>query len=104
LLAELQAFLPYIQTLQLPGKNAITHYSQTIFEKKEGVTVGRRSNTPETNNSASASTIWCTIGVGSKLDPIYSGNRMRESCTYGSVRGCEVTRIPTSLSRARYRE
>ena len=24
------------------------------------------------------------------------GNRMRESCTYGSVRGCEVTRIPTA--------
>jgi hypothetical protein len=51
-----------------PGENAITHYSQTIFEKKEGVTVGRRSNTPEISNFASASTTWCTIGVGSKLD------------------------------------
>jgi hypothetical protein len=30
--------------------------------------VGRRLNTPEINNSVSASTIWCTIGVGSKLD------------------------------------
>jgi hypothetical protein len=40
-----------------PGENAITHYSQTIFEKKEGVTIGRRSNTPEINNSASASTV-----------------------------------------------
>jgi hypothetical protein len=36
----------------------------------------------------------CAIAVDTR-----GGSRMRESCMYGSVRGCEVTRIPTATYR-----
>ena len=51
-----------------PWRNRYNALQSNDVREKEGVTVGRRSNTPEINNSASASTIWRTIGVGSKLD------------------------------------
>src|SRR5258705_6275503 len=41
-----------------PWRNRYNALQSNDFREKEGVTVGRRSNTPEISNSASASTIW----------------------------------------------
>jgi hypothetical protein len=41
-----------------PWRNRYNALQSNDFREKEGVTVGRRSNTPGISNSASASTIW----------------------------------------------
>jgi len=41
-----------------PWRNRYNALQSNDFREKEAVTVGRRSNTPEISNSASASTIW----------------------------------------------
>src|SRR5271167_2060142 len=51
-----------------PWPNRYNALQLNSFQQKSGVTVGRRSNAPEISNSTSASMIWCSTGVGSKLD------------------------------------
>ena len=51
-----------------PWRNRCNSLHSNNLREKRGVTVGSRSNTLKKRNSASASTIWLSIGVGSKLD------------------------------------
>ena len=51
-----------------PWRNRCNSLHSNNLQEKRGVTVGSRSNALKVSNSATASTIWLSIGVGSKLD------------------------------------
>jgi len=64
---------------------------------------GNADQRPRTGLSAGHAWYWCWrayIKLQSLIVSTRGGNRMRESCEYGSVRGREVTRVPTASGGA----